>query len=674
MVLRFQKQPSGKEAESKLNESENKEESKCSDNHTKAVANQEAASSSSTNAQIENYSFDQDIGYGVDPFGSEFGTYDSSNYAASNFHGPEFMNQDFGLPHDNTANDHESHRNTTDKPSTGRGVLSFLSKKRDAVAATDSSSFATTNDGLPAKNSDDSSSPGTSNHVANSGDNETDEMKSPLKKPKDDHSESLDSSDLNQDSNLNSNLNSNDGMESSTSNVSLALSNNDSSEIENVARKIDGQNAPIDSFSFSNDTPKEANTGSNAVVHASNETSSLKERAQGQQNILANTVSVSANVHTAEMDVNVLQVQESDPYLQQDKTTNENDTVVTEERGIELSAGDSITKDKEENEQDHQHGHDAPSLSAPTNSSPSSKLQEKNVTIDMSASNVVGKEQSPSETRQNLTIIDVNANEQRASHQDMVVAKSIAMNKDTLVNLSGAARNSQEDASRIQIGQSSANIENGKTAKFDRRVSKQIDNGAKPVSNVFVSPTPRHGGRQHAVVRTFSTTTNGGTRIIPEAPFRGGNVNVTSFKSTKNVFQPITPSPPPLSRDAAAKQSDSSSIGTGKSFPNSASGTIVTSGKAKMHEQLDPKVANKVSTFSSPPSLTNAVSSRKTGSFDELLQEFTNDLTESGDTVKRSCANLIDLNVKLCTSQSVALRIHAAFDDLLEEAQMLCDL
>ena len=294
----------------------------------------------------------------------------------------------------------------------------------------------------------------------------------------------------------------------------------------------------------------------------------------------------------------------------------------------------------------------------------------------MSASNVVGKEQSPSETRQNLTIIDVNANEQRASHQDMVVAKSIAMNKDTLVNVSGAARNSQEDASRIQIGQSSANIENGKTAKFDRRVSKQIDNGAKPVSNVFVSPTPRHGGRQHAIMRTFSTTTNGGTRIIPEAPLRGGNVNVTSNKSTKNVSQPITPSPPPLSRDAAAKQSDSSSIGTGKSFPNSGSGTTVTSGKAKMHEQLDPKVANKVSTFLSP-SLTNAVSSRKTGSamsFDELLQEFTNDLTESGDTVKRSCANLIDLNVKLSTSQSVALRIHAAFDDLLEEAQMLCDL
>lgn len=673
MVLRFQKQPSGKEAESKLNESENKEESKCSDNHTKAVANQEAASPNpnSTNAQIENYSFDQDIGYGVDVFGSEFGTYDSSNYAASNFHEPEIMNQDFDcveghLPHDNTANDHESHRNTTDKPSTGRGVLSFLSKKRDAVAAADSSSFATTNDGLPAKNSDDASSPGTSNHVANSGDNETDEMKSPLKKPKDNHSESLDSSDLNQDSNLNSN----DVMESSTSNVSLALSNNDSFEIENVARKVDGQNAPIDSFSFSNDTPKEANTGSNAVVHASNETSSLKERAQGQQNILANTVSVSSNVRTAEMDVNVLQVQESDPYLQQDKTTNENDIIVTKERGIELSAGDSITKDKEENEQDHQHGHDAPSLSAPTNSSPPSKLQEKNVTIDMSVSNVVGKEQSPSETRQNLTIIDVNAHEQRASHQDMVVAKSIVMNKDTLVNVSGAARNSQEDASRIQIGQSSANIEIGKNAKFDRRVSKQIDNGAKPVSNVFVSPTPRHGGRQHAVVRTFSTTTNGGTRIIPEAPVRGAN------KSTKNVFQPITPSPPPLSRDAAAKQSDSSSIGTGKSFPNSGSGTIVTSGKAKMHEQLDPKVANKVSTFSSP-SLTNAVSSRKTGSamsFDELLQEFTNDLTESGDTVKRSCANLIDLNVKLCTSQSVALRIHAAFDDLLEEAQMLCDL
>ncbi|GFH61013.1 predicted protein [Chaetoceros tenuissimus] len=652
MVLRFQKQSSGKEAESNLNESENKEESKCNDNRTEA---DEAVTSSSipTNPQNHDYSFDE---YGMGAYGSESGAFESSynsNYE-SNYTDTDFMNQGFDCPaghplNDNAANGNESDRNTTDKSSAGLGVLSRFSKKRDAVAAADSSSssLATSNDALPAKDSDDSSSPSTSNHTTKSGDNDTDEIKLLFKKSKDNHS-----SDLNQESNLNSN----DAMESSTSNdSSLALSNNES-EIENAVRKGDGQNATIDSSSFSNDTLTETNIGSNAVDHVSIETSSLKERAQGHQEILANTDSV-----------NVLQVQESDPRVEKEKTMNEIATTVSNEKGNELSAIDSIQKDKEENEQGHQHGHDAPALSAPTNSSPPS---------DVSMSNVVEKEHSISDTRQNLTILDVNANEQRASHQDMVVAKSIAMKKDTVVNISSTARNSQEDASPIQIGQSSANMENSKTA--NRRFAKQIENGAKPLSNGFVSPTPRHGGRQHAVVRAFSNTTHGGTRIIPRAPVRGNNVNtnVTSSKSTKNVFQPITPSPPPPSRDTGAKQSDSSSIGTGKAFPSSRSGTTVTSGKAKMHVQLDPKVANKVSTFSSP-SLTNAVNSRKTESamsFDELLQEFTNDLTESGDTVKRSCANLIDLNVKLCTSQSVALRIHAAFDDLLEEAQMLCDL
>lgn len=665
---RFQKQPSGKEAES----SENKEESKCSDNCTKADPIQEAVPPSSipTNPETNDNLFSYgDIEYGADTFGSEYDTYDSSNNydSTSNYTETDFMNQApdclVDLPtNDNTANRHESYPDTTDKSSAAPGVFSLLSKKRSFVAAADSSSLATTNDAL--QKYSDGSSPGTSDQTKALADNETDEMNVLLmKKSKDNHSGSLDS-DLNQESNLNSN----DAMESSTSNDSFSLSNNDS-EIVNVARKGDGQNATIDSSStssFSNDTPKEVHTGSSnaVVVHVSNETSSPKERTQGQQKCLVKT----ASIRPVELDLNVSQVQTSDPHLEQDKTTNKNDDddIMTKEKRNELSAIDSI-KDKEEIEQDNQHGCDAhPSLLDPTNSLPPSKLQEKNVTTG----NIVEKEHSTSETHQNLSILDVNANEQRASRQEMVVEKSVTMNKDTLLDISGTVRNSQEDASHIQIGQSSANMENGDTAKFDLQVSKQIiDHGTKPLSNVFVSPSPRQIGRQHAVVRTFSTTTFGGKRILPEAPVRGNNVN-TSNNSTSNVFQPITPSPPPPSHNnTGTKQSNSSS-------PISRSGTIVSSGKAKMHKQMDPKVASKASTFSSP-SLTNAVSSRKTESvmsFDELLQEFTNDLTESGDTVKRSCANLIDLNVKLCTSQSVALRIHAAFDDLLEEAQMLCDL
>jgi hypothetical protein len=59
----------------------------------------------------------------------------------------------------------------------------------------------------------------------------------------------------------------------------------------------------------------------------------------------------------------------------------------------------------------------------------------------------------------------------------------------------------------------------------------------------------------------------------------------------------------------------------------------------------------------------------KENNFDDVLSSFTANLTESGDVWNRSDADMVDLNVKLCVSHNVALRLHGSFDDLLEDVE-----
>jgi hypothetical protein len=74
------------------------------------------------------------------------------------------------------------------------------------------------------------------------------------------------------------------------------------------------------------------------------------------------------------------------------------------------------------------------------------------------------------------------------------------------------------------------------------------------------------------------------------------------------------------------------------------------------------------STHTHPPK-----SSRQEQNFDDLLAAFTDDLVAAGDIWDRCDSQMVNLNVKLCISQNVALRLHADFDDILEEAENILE-
>jgi hypothetical protein len=59
--------------------------------------------------------------------------------------------------------------------------------------------------------------------------------------------------------------------------------------------------------------------------------------------------------------------------------------------------------------------------------------------------------------------------------------------------------------------------------------------------------------------------------------------------------------------------------------------------------------------------------------FDDLLAAFTEDLVAAGDIWDRCDSQMVDLNVKLCISQNIALRLHADFDDILEEVESILE-
>eukprot|EP00555_Chaetoceros_dichaeta_P015225 CAMPEP_0198270332 /NCGR_PEP_ID=MMETSP1447-20131203/44652_1 /TAXON_ID=420782 /ORGANISM="Chaetoceros dichaeta, Strain CCMP1751" /LENGTH=149 /DNA_ID=CAMNT_0043962307 /DNA_START=48 /DNA_END=497 /DNA_ORIENTATION=- len=59
--------------------------------------------------------------------------------------------------------------------------------------------------------------------------------------------------------------------------------------------------------------------------------------------------------------------------------------------------------------------------------------------------------------------------------------------------------------------------------------------------------------------------------------------------------------------------------------------------------------------------------------FDDVLSAFHEDLIESSDIKNGGDNELIDLRVKLCVSENIGLRLHVAFDDILEDIDVILD-
>jgi len=77
--------------------------------------------------------------------------------------------------------------------------------------------------------------------------------------------------------------------------------------------------------------------------------------------------------------------------------------------------------------------------------------------------------------------------------------------------------------------------------------------------------------------------------------------------------------------------------------------------------------------FVSPAPSTKPPGPRQEQNFDDLLAIFTDDLVAAGDMWDRCDSQMVDLNVKLCISQNVALRLQADFDDILEEVESILE-
>lgn len=86
------------------------------------------------------------------------------------------------------------------------------------------------------------------------------------------------------------------------------------------------------------------------------------------------------------------------------------------------------------------------------------------------------------------------------------------------------------------------------------------------------------------------------------------------------------------------------------------------------------KVEASFSAIVPPKSSTHPPNSRpQEQNFDDLLAAFTEDLVAAGDIWDRCDSQMVDLNVKLCISQNIALRLHADFDDILEEVESILE-
>ena len=149
------------------------------------------------------------------------------------------------------------------------------------------------------------------------------------------------------------------------------------------------------------------------------------------------------------------------------------------------------------------------------------------------------------------------------------------------------------------------------------------------------------------------------------------------------VMNPVTPSPPP--RQMNIRQ---------KNFCHTQKHLQKPQRKSHSSKQVDERIVQRPTTHQTisdqptfekydtdkenPSVRVNRINDGKVPAnhdktFDDLVAEFEEDLVESGDIWDRCDANLVELRVKLCISENVSLRLHADYDDLLEEVENTLD-
>ena len=239
----------------------------------------------------------------------------------------------------------------------------------------------------------------------------------------------------------------------------------------------------------------------------------------------------------------------------------------------------------------------------------------------------------------------------------------------------------------------SANVSSRSTSSMPKTIRPTIGaskytNGVKAVQDVARQP------RKAPVLIQAKTppnrnvqTANGETRVLPTQGARGGNNKVSvpvmtaSCAAAHNASMiPVTPSPPPpmgrsrVSNYQGATNSIQNENQQRRSSSMQISRSVTNSGGNVQHPVALKNAGNITSSRTVPPVLYsksgNGVQGlNKENNFDDVLSSFTANLTESGDVWNRSDADMVDLNVKLCVSHNVALRLHGSFDDLLEDVE-----
>jgi len=181
-------------------------------------------------------------------------------------------------------------------------------------------------------------------------------------------------------------------------------------------------------------------------------------------------------------------------------------------------------------------------------------------------------------------------------------------------------------------------------------------------------------------------TVNGGSRVLPTHGTRVAVNRVSTAVMTapcagahNEMMNPVTPSPPPpMGRSRGSTYQRAIGSVQKENQPKSASHFL----NGQVHA-VQTKNSNEGHTGHTkplmpsncvvPPATSNnkgrkgAKGSDRGKNFDDLLTSFTTNLVDSVDIWDLTDADMVDLNVKLCVSQNVALRLHGSFDDLLED-------
>lgn len=222
---------------------------------------------------------------------------------------------------------------------------------------------------------------------------------------------------------------------------------------------------------------------------------------------------------------------------------------------------------------------------------------------------------------------------------------------------------------------------------------KKIANGVRTVRGHGQAHGQTNPKQSHAIgsvpAKTMTSpyrnvqTVNGGNRVLPAHGTRVAVNRVSTAVMTapcagahNAMMNPVTPSPPPpMGRSRGSTYQREMDSVQKENQPTSASSFL--NGQVHAVQRENSNVGNTKPLMSSnrvvPPAASNnkgrkvAQPSDRGKNFDDLLTSFTINLVDSVDIWDRSDADMVDLNVKLCVSQNVALRLHGSFDDLLED-------